>query len=182
MKSNWIKMAVVALGAQAAMWAQAYQPQDPNYYPDDQRQYSTAPNSPYDGQYGRNPAYNQGYDPNYDPNYGSSYGPNYGPNYDPNYGYQAPPPPPPPAYAYSRPPMPGPGYLWVDGYWGFYGGRYAWTRGYWRQPPYAGGYWVAPRYSGGRFFAGFWAGPRGGGYVRGPAYRAPYGRGFHGRR
>jgi hypothetical protein len=83
---------------------------------------------------------------------------------DPNYGNQgvyAPVPPPPPNYAYQRPPIPGSGYYWIDGYWNFVGGRYVWVGGYWALPPYAGGYWVAPRYTGGRFFLGFWGG-RGG--------------------
>jgi hypothetical protein len=63
-----------------------------------------------------------------------------------------------------RPPCPGPGYLWIDGYNDEYG---YWVEGYWELPPYAGAYWVAPRYEGPRFFAGYWGG------ARGPAYLAP---------
>ena len=72
--------------------------------------------------------------------------------------------PPPPRYAqgFGRPPMPGPGFLWVDGYWNWIGGNYAWVGGYWTQPPFAGGYWVAPRFSVGRFFLGYWGGGRSG--------------------
>ena len=60
------------------------------------------------------------------------------------------------AFAY-RPPVPGPGYVWVDGYYDGWGG---WISGYWALPPYAGTYWVAPRFYGGRWFAGYWNGPR----------------------
>jgi hypothetical protein len=73
-------------------------------------------------------------------------------------GVYAPAPPPPRAYAYGRPPMPGPGYVWVDGYWNYATPRYQWVNGYWAMPPYPGGYWVAPRYTGNRFFVGFWGG------------------------
>ena len=48
---------------------------------------------------------------------------------------------PPPAYAQYRPPCPGPGYAWVDGYWTPQGGHNAWIAGYWRRPVV-----VAPRY------------------------------------
>lgn len=96
----------------------------------------------------------------------------YDPNYD-NSGVYAPAPPPMPSYAYNRPPMPGPGYYWVDGYWNFVGGRYIWVAGYWMTPPYAGGYWVAPRYTGGRFFFGFWGGAR---PAYGYGYRGGYGQ------
>ena len=47
---------------------------------------------------------------------------------------------PPPAYAQQyAPPCPGPGYTWVDGYWG---PRNVWIAGFWRAPVYP----VAPRY------------------------------------
>lgn len=79
----------------------------------------------------------------------------------PHRGYVAPPPPRVPVYAYGyrRPPLPGPGCVWVDGYWGFNRGRYVWMNGYWARPPYGGALWVAPRYSAGRFYGGFWSGP-----------------------
>jgi hypothetical protein len=64
-----------------------------------------------------------------------------------------------------RPPYPGPGYVWVGGYYDPYG---AWFPGYWTLPPYAGAYWVAPRYYGGRYVAGYW-----GGYGRGYGWRGP---------
>jgi len=50
-------------------------------------------------------------------------------------------PPPPPAVVDSRPPCPGPGYSWVDGYWANGG----WISGYWA-PPYGNSYYAAPQY------------------------------------
>jgi hypothetical protein len=119
--------------------------------------------------YDQRPGYNQG--GGYDPNYDQDYDPNYNPNYDPQgYVAQA---PPAPMYGpgYRRPPMPGPGFVWVDGYWSWMRGRYVWVGGYWTRPPYVGSYWVAPRYRSGRFFAGFWAGSRHGGPRGGYGYR-----------
>jgi hypothetical protein len=72
-------------------------------------------------------------------------------------GYYPPAPAPVVVTSY-RPPCPGPGYVWVDGYYDGYGN---WSDGYWAFPPYAGAYWVAPRLSGGRFYSGYWAGARG---------------------
>jgi hypothetical protein len=69
-------------------------------------------------------------------------------------GYYA---PAPVAVAAYRPPCPGPGYVWIDGYNDAYG---RWYDGYWASPPYDGAYWVAPRYLGGRFYAGYWGGAR----------------------
>ena len=65
----------------------------------------------------------------------------------------------------ARPPMPGPGFVWIDGYRGPNG----FVRGYWGRPPFAGAYWVAPRYFGGRFVPGYWGHPgfRGGVGFRG---------------
>ncbi len=46
-----------------------------------------------------------------------------------------------PAYdPYYMPPMPAPGYTWVDGYWT---PRRTWVAGYWRPPVR---YYAAPRY------------------------------------
>lgn len=68
--------------------------------------------------------------------------------------------PPPPLRAEAYGVAPGPGYVWVGGYWGWGGGRYVWTRGYWGRPPrpravWAPGYWERyhDRY---RFRAGRW--------------------------
>jgi hypothetical protein len=77
-------------------------------------------------------------------------GPGYG--YAPAYAYM-PPPPPPRAY-YSRPRMPGPGFVWVDGFWAPHGKKYKWTNGYWVRHPRRGADWVAPRYSNIRYYGG----------------------------
>ena len=53
------------------------------------------------------------------------YGPAYGPEY---YG--------PAYYEAVRPPFPGPGYYWVDGYWFADRGYRHWRPGYWAAPRY----------------------------------------------
>jgi hypothetical protein len=53
---------------------------------------------------------------------------------------------PPPMRYERRPPPPGEGFVWVDGYWGARDGRYYWVPGRWNRPPYAGGYWSHPHY------------------------------------
>jgi hypothetical protein len=70
---------------------------------------------------------------------------------------------PPPATRVVRtvPRSPGPGYVWVDGYWYPVGNHYKWHDGYWTRPPYPGETWVRPRYDGHMFYQGYWTGPRG---------------------
>ncbi len=82
----------------------------------------------------------------------------YDPAYDGNEVY-APYAPPAPQYenvGYA----PGPGYVWVGGYWNWAGGRYAWYPGRWTRPPYAGAHWTASSWvRGSRGFGlrvGFW--------------------------
>ena len=70
-------------------------------------------------------------------------------------------PPPAPRVVRVRPASPGPGYVWVDGYWYPNGRRYTWHSGYWTREPYAGAIWVAPRYDGGLFYQGYWSGNNG---------------------
>jgi YXWGXW repeat-containing protein len=70
-------------------------------------------------------------------------------------------PPPPPRVVRVRPAAPGPGFIWVDGYWFAAGNRYRWHDGYWTRPPYEGAVWVAPHHDGERFFDGYWEGPHG---------------------
>ncbi len=82
-------------------------------------------------------------------------GPGYGYAPAPAYSY-LPPPPPMPRGAYNRPPMPGRGYVWVDGFWSPNGRQYRWTQGYWMRPPQGRGRWVAPRYQGNRYYNGYW--------------------------
>jgi hypothetical protein len=145
------KLVVLAIGFCGILLAQQY----PQQYPPYQGSSVYA-----DGQYPQDPGYAgdpYGADPYYaDPYYDD------GLQYD---GVYAPAPPQVPGYGYVRPPMPGPDYVWIDGYWNFLGGRYVWVSGYWTLPPYIGGYWVRPRWAGGRFFAGHWGGrgidPRG---------------------
>ena len=68
--------------------------------------------------------------------------------------------PPPPLRYERRPPMPGEGYQWIDGYWGVNGGRYVWVPGRWDRPPYPGAYWSHPHYDhyqeGWRMHEGHW--------------------------
>ena len=69
--------------------------------------------------------------------------------------------PPPPVIAY-RPPFPGPGYNWVDGYYNPYG---SWVAGYWAPPAYGYGYAAPRRYVAPRYYAA-------------PRYYGGYARGF----
>jgi len=69
--------------------------------------------------------------------------------------------PPPPRVVRVRPLVPGPGYVWVEGYWYPVGRRYRWHDGYWTRPPYPNSVWVAPRHDGERFYDGYWEGDRG---------------------
>jgi hypothetical protein len=68
--------------------------------------------------------------------------------------------PPAPRVVRVRPRSPGPGYVWVDGYWNPQGNRYNWHDGYWTRPPYEGSAWVDPRYDGGMYYEGYWNGSR----------------------
>jgi hypothetical protein len=69
---------------------------------------------------------------------------------------------PPPRLRPSRvAPLPGPDYVWVDGYWYPVGSRWVWHAGYWTRPPFPGGYWIEPYYDGRRFVPGYWENERG---------------------
>jgi hypothetical protein len=52
--------------------------------------------------------------------------------------------PPPPLRAEAFGVAPGPGYVWVNGYWGWSGGAHAWVAGRWVRPPRPHAVWVAP--------------------------------------
>ena len=54
--------------------------------------------------------------------------------------------PPPAPMQEGRPPPPGPGSIWVDGYWHWTGMQYTWIPGHWVQG-HAGQQWRAPKYS-----------------------------------
>lgn len=68
--------------------------------------------------------------------------------------------PPPPLRYERRAPMPGPGYIWIDGYWRWDRGRYVWVPGVWQRPPYAGAYWSHGHWDrypeGWRYHEGHW--------------------------
>jgi hypothetical protein len=54
---------------------------------------------------------------------------------------------PPPPFRHERILVrPGPGYLWVPGFWDWRASNYVWVPGYWARPPHRGAVWVAPRY------------------------------------
>lgn len=69
--------------------------------------------------------------------------------------------PPPPVRVERVVPAPGPGHVWIPGYWYAVGTRWRWHAGYWTLPPYAGAHWVAARHEGGMFYDGYWDGDRG---------------------
>ena len=77
------------------------------------------------------------------------------------------PPPPPPRVVYVA--APGPGYVWVAGYYYPVRRTWHWRPGYWTRPPYVGAYWVAPRYERRYYYSGYWA--RRNGHVYRYAYR-----------
>ncbi len=53
---------------------------------------------------------------------------------------------PPAAIVEHRPPAPGAGYVWIDGYQRWDGNHYVWTAGRWDRPPHHGQHWVAHRW------------------------------------
>jgi hypothetical protein len=67
---------------------------------------------------------------------------------------------PPLLPVYAQPPIPGPGYLWIPGYWAWDGQEYYWAPGYWTMPPTVGFYWTPPYWgwlNGAYVFnAGYW--------------------------
>jgi WXXGXW repeat (2 copies) len=76
-----------------------------------------------------------------------------------SYGYVGYGPPAPRAYG-ALGVAPGPGFVWIDGYYGYRGGRYEWMPGRWERPPRAGARWVRPEWRhenrGWRFHEGHW--------------------------
>src|SRR5215471_3133551 len=61
-------------------------------------------------------------------------------------------PPPPPAVVGVVGYAPGPGYVWIDGFWDWRG-RYVWVPGYWGRRPHPHAIWVPGRahYEHGRY-------------------------------
>jgi hypothetical protein len=60
-----------------------------------------------------------------------------------NIGVEAGPPPPPVEVMIA---YPGPGFVWVGGYWDGAPGNYRWSRGHWDRPPAGRGHWMAPHW------------------------------------
>jgi len=58
--------------------------------------------------------------------------------------YRVPAPPPPQVGAVGF--APGPGYVWIDGFWDLRGSRWVWVNGRWSRPPRAGAVWVPDRW------------------------------------
>jgi hypothetical protein len=92
---------------------------------------------------------------------------------------------PPPLPSYSQPAIPGRGYIWVPGYWGWNGTGYYWVPAYWARPPAAGllwtpGYWAWNDTNRDYVFhSGFWA--KTVGFYGGINYGFGYtGEGYHG--
>ncbi len=92
---------------------------------------------------------------------------------------------PPPLPAYSQTTIPGPGYIWIPGYWAWDRKGYYWTPGYWARPPAADllwtpGYWAwNDRDHDYVFHSGYWAPTVG--YYGGIDYGFGYtGEGYHG--
>ncbi len=56
--------------------------------------------------------------------------------------------------------QPGPGYVWIAGYWTWRSEQYQWVSGHWEMPPKANSAWVAPTLvrqgSSYRFTEGYW--------------------------
>jgi hypothetical protein len=50
--------------------------------------------------------------------------------------------PPPPLQADPYGMSPGAGYFWINGYWGYEGGRHVWHAGRWEKPPRANAHYV----------------------------------------
>lgn len=61
------------------------------------------------------------------------------------------PPPPRQEVVYA---MPGPGYVWINGFWGWRAGRHVWIAGHYERPPHGRRAWVEPRWErrGGNYF------------------------------
>ena len=71
----------------------------------------------------------------------------------------APAPPPPRAMGFVGV-APGPGFVWIDGYWDWRGHDWFWVGGRWARPPYPRAVWVPGNWAhhshGYRWTAGYW--------------------------
>jgi hypothetical protein len=66
------------------------------------------------------------------------------------------PPPYPRIVSTAGQARPGPGFVWIAGYWYPVYGHYVWRDGHWTRPPHPGAAWVPPHHDGHRFFPGYW--------------------------
>jgi hypothetical protein len=70
------------------------------------------------------------------------------------------PPPPAPYSMGAAGYAPGPGYVWVEGFWNLNEGRWGWVNGRWAVPPHRRSFWVADRWerhgNGWRYRRGHW--------------------------
>jgi hypothetical protein len=80
---------------------------------------------------------------------------------DPSLGVSIGPPPPPPVTEVQPANPPGPGFVWIGGYWFPEDGHYIWHDGHWMRPAYDNAHWMGPRYESGRYYEGYWEGPNG---------------------
>lgn len=71
--------------------------------------------------------------------------------------------PPHPRHEY-RAAMPGPGYVWVNGFWDWQATNWIWIPGRWERPAVEGSTWVEPHYyresTGYRYEPGHWSNQR----------------------
>ncbi|MGO9097259.1 MAG: hypothetical protein ACLQGV_18815 [Bryobacteraceae bacterium] len=76
----------------------------------------------------------------------------------PVYAYRVPPPPPPILGVVGY--APGPGYVWIDGFYDLRGSAWVWRPGYWVRPPHPHAVWVRaywePHGHSYRFHRGYW--------------------------
>lgn len=67
---------------------------------------------------------------------------------------------PPPLRVETYGPAPGPGFVWINGYWNWGGNNYVWVPGRWDRGPRPGSRWVDPRWehrgNSYRFHRGYW--------------------------
>ncbi len=64
--------------------------------------------------------------------------------------------PPPPLRAEVILASPGPGFVWVPGYWDWAGASYVWVAGAWVRPPFLHARWESPRWRRHHYYRGRW--------------------------
>jgi len=70
------------------------------------------------------------------------------------------PAPPAPYVAGAVGYAPGPGFVWIDGFWDLHGSRWVWVNGRWGRPPYPRAVWDPDRWerhgNNWRYYRGHW--------------------------